>query len=182
MSQKDALIEMLLDSIKTNPQAMTIALPWIIQQINLPGSEELADMFSLTLPPEIQQYLQQMKQQGDGDPEEKLKSAVLTLQQMAQEGQQKDQMIQQLTAALEQETAQLQSKDQELEMKRQIETEKNQSKIILETIKQEHAKELKEMDARIRAMEASMKHESNLDTETHKAVLDSMKDQDKKSD
>lgn len=182
MSQKDALIEMLLDSIKTNPQAMTIALPWIIQQINLPGSEELADMFSLTLPPEIQQYLQQMKQQGDGDPEEKLKSAILTLQQMAQDGQQKDQMIQQLTAALEQETAQLQSKEQELEIKKQIESEKNQSKIILETIKQEHAKELKEMDARIRAMEASMKHESNLDTETHKAVLDSMKTQEKTSD
>ncbi len=182
MSQKDALIEMLLDSIKTNPQAMTIALPWIIQQINLPGSEELADMFSLTLPPEIQQYLQQMKSNTEGDPEEKLKSAIFTLQQMAQDNQQKDQMIQQLTAALEQETAQLQSKDQELEMKRQIETEKNQFKIILETIKQEHAKELKEMDARIRAMEASMKHESNLDTETHKAVLDSMKDQDKKSD
>lgn len=182
MSQKDALIEMLLDSIKTNPQAMTIALPWIIQQINLPGSEELADMFSLTLPPEIQQYLQQMKQQGDGDPEEKLKSAVLTLQQMAQEGQQKDQMIQQLTAALENETAQLKGKEMELEAKRQIEADKNQSQIILETIRQEHAKELKEMDARIKGIQSELTHRNALDEKTHQAALDTMKNQEKESD
>lgn len=182
MSQKDALIEMLLDSIKTNPQAMTIALPWIIQQINLPGSEELADMFSLTLPPEIQQYLQQMKANTEGDPEEKLKSAVLTLQQMAQDSQQKDQMIQQLTAALENETAQLKSKEMELEAKRQIEADKNQSQIILETIRQEHAKELKEMDARIKGIQSELNHRNALDEKTHQAALDTMKNQEKESD
>ena len=182
MSQKDALIEMLLDSIKTNPQAMTIALPWIIQQINLPGSEELADMFSLTLPPEIQQYLQQMKANAEGDPEEKLKSAVLTLQQMAQDSQQKDQMIQQLTAALENETAQLKGKEMELEAKRQIEADKNQSQIILETIRQEHAKELKEMDARIKGIQSELTHRNALDEKTHQAALDTMKNQEKESD
>lgn len=178
MSQKDALIEMLLDAIKTNPQAMTIALPWIIQQINLPGSEELADMFSLTLPPEIQQYLQTMKANTDGDPEEKLKSAIFTLQQMAQDNQQKDQMIQQLTAALENETAQLQSKEQELEMKRQIEAEKNQAQIIIETIKAEHQKDLKELEARLKILQDAMSHENKLDENTHKAVLDTIKPQE----
>lgn len=182
MSQKDALIEMLLDSIKTNPQAMTIALPWIIQQINLPGSEELADMFSLTLPPEIQQYLQQMKANTEGDPEEKLKSAVLTLQQMAQDSQQKDQMIQQLTAALENETAQLKGKEMELEAKRQIEADKNQAQIIIETIRQEHAKELKEMDARIKGIQSELNHRNALDEKTHQAALDTMKNQEKESD
>lgn len=154
-SQKDALIEMIMDSIKTNPQAMSIALPWIINQINLPGSEELADMFSLTLPPEIQQFLQQQKQ-GSANPEEQLKAALMQLQKMAQDSQQKKQMIDQLTAALQNETAQLKSKEQEIQAKKDIEEQKSQSAMILEAVKHQHDMEIAELKARTDALSKSI--------------------------
>lgn len=155
MSQKDALIEMIMDAIKQNPQAMSIALPWIINQVNLPGSEELADMFALTLPPDIQQYMAQMKGQS-GDPEEQLKSAIMTLQKVGQDNQVKAQLIEQLTAALENETQQLKSKQSELEMKAQIEAEKNNTQIAIAHMREEYKAQSEVMQARFKAMIAEM--------------------------
>lgn len=159
-SQKEALIEMIMDTIKTNPQAMSIALPWIINQINLPGSEELSDMFSLLLPPEIQQFMSQMKSESS-DPQEQLKGAMIQLQKLSQDNQQKKQMIDQLTAALENETAQLKSKEQELEAKKQIEAEKSQANIILEAIKHQNNIELAEMKAKFAEMSKYFDGESS---------------------
>lgn len=160
-SQRDALIEMLLDAIKTNPQAMTIAMPWIIRQINLDGSDELSDLLSLTLPSEVQQFLAVMKSE-DEDAESKLKAALFQLQQLSQDAQNKGQMIQQLTAALENETAQLKSKEQELQTQYQIKSEENQTKIIIEQLRAEAKRQSDEMQARLAAYEAQMQrmHES----------------------
>lgn len=196
-SQKEALIEMIMDTIKTNPQAMSIALPWIINQINLPGSEELSDMFSLLLPPEIQQFMSQMKSES-ADPQEQLKGAILQLQKLAQDNQQKKQMIDQLTAALEHETAQLQSKEQEIAAKAQMESEKSQSQIILEAIKHQHNMEIEELKARVNMMskyidEESAKkmkgmevaadiakkevdHQNQMETISHQGAVDTLKE------
>lgn len=157
-SQKEALIEMIMDTIKTNPQAMQIALPWIINQINLPGSEELADMFSLTLPDNIQKFIA-MQKQTSSDPAEALKAAMFQLQKMAQDGQEKSQMIDQLTKALDEETNQLKSKEQELQGKREMEQDKQQHQMMLEAIKHEHNLEIAELKARVDAFAASMKNE-----------------------
>lgn len=157
-SQKEALIEMIMDTIKTNPQAMQIALPWIINQINLPGSEELADMFSLTLPPEIQKFIA-MQKQTSSDPAEALKAAMFQLQRMAQEGQEKSQMIDQLTQALDKETQELNSKQMELDAKKDMEESKQQYQMMMEAIKHEHSLEIAELKARVDAFSASMKNE-----------------------
>lgn len=154
-SQKDALIEMILDSIKTNPQAMAIALPWIINQINLPGSEELSDMFSLTLPPEIQQFIQQMKH-GSSDPEEKLKSAMLQLHKMGQDAKEKSEMIKQLTAALQNETAELKSKEQEIQSSVQIAQERNRTQLMIEQMKGQHELQIEQLKAQVEAMSKSI--------------------------
>jgi len=63
-------------------------------------------------------------------------------------------------------------------MKRQIEAEKNQAQIIIETIKAEHQKDLKELDARLKMLQDAMSHENRLDENTHKAVLDTIKPQE----
>lgn len=159
-SQKEAMIEMIMDTIKTNPQAMQIALPWIINQINLPGSDELADMFSLTLPENIQQFIA-MQKQSSSDPAEQLKAAIMQIQKMAADGQNKGQMIDQLTKALDMETQQLKSKEQELEAKRQIEQDKQQYQMMMEAIKHEHNLEIAELKARVDAFAASMKSEQS---------------------
>lgn len=166
-SQKDALIEMIMDAIKQYPQAMAIALPWIINQISLPGSEELADMFALTLPPEIQQFMAQMKG-NSADPEEQLKSAMMTLQKLGQDNQQKSQLIDQLTAALENETQQLQSKEAEMNMKAQIETEKNQTQIAIAHMREEYKAQAAQLEARVNAMIA----EQRLQADQQKQMLD----------
>lgn len=168
-SQKDALIEMLLDAIKTNPQAMTLALPWIINQVNLPGSEELADLFSLTLPPEIQQFLAQMKQDSS-DPEEKLKSALLTLQQLSQDAAQKGQMIQQLTAALENETQQLQSKEMELQSKAQLEAQKSQLTLALEQMRLESKEQIALIQGQLQLISKSMDVDARRQAQTQQHV------------
>lgn len=167
-SQKEAVIEMLMDTIKTNPNAMQLALPWIINQINLPGSDELADLFALTLPENVQSYLQQMKQ-SSANPEEALKSAVMQMQGMGQKIQQDAQMIKQLTEALENETNQLKSKEQELEAKKEIEATKAQSQLMLEAIKHEHDKELAEIKAKFEVMAKALDIRQ-ADSEAHREM------------
>jgi flagellar motility protein MotE (MotC chaperone) len=63
-------------------------------------------------------------------------------------------------------------------MKRQIEADKNQAQIILETIRQEHKKDLKELEARFKVLQAEMTHQNKLDEDTHKTVLGSLTDKD----
>ena len=147
-SQKDALIEMVMDCVKTNPQAMQVALPWLINNINLPGSEELSDMFSLLLPSNIQQFIAQQKGQSQ-NPEDKLKAAFLQLQKLQQESQAKDQMVDQLTESLQNETAQLQSKEQELQLKKQMNDDNNHMKLLIEDMKLNHEKEMNAIKVRL---------------------------------
>ena len=150
-SQKDALIEMVMDCVKTNPQAMSVALPWLINNINLPGSEELSDMFSLLLPPNIQQFISQQKGQSQ-NPEDKLKAAFMQLQKLQGESQQKDQMVDQLTEALEKETAELKSKEQELQLKKQMNDDNNHMRLLIEDMRLNHAKEMNDIKSRLDAL------------------------------
>ena len=191
-SQKEALIEMIMDTIKTNPQAMQIALPWIINQINLPGSEELADMFALTLPPDLQKFMA-MQKQTSSDPAEALKAAMMQLQKMGEEGQQKSQMIDQLTQALDNETQQLNSKQMELDAKIKMEQDKQQYQMMMEAIKHEHSLEIAELKARVDAYgktldadkaskdrmadlaSKQLDHQNDLEKIEHQGAVDTMK-------
>ena len=150
-NQKDALIEMVMDCVKTNPQAMQIALPWLINNVNLPGSEELADMFSLLLPANIQQFIAQQKGQSQS-PEDKLKAAFMQLQKLQGESQQKDQMVDQLTQALQNETEQLKSKDQELQMKKQMADDSNHMALLIADMKLNHEKEMQDIKTRLETL------------------------------
>lgn len=150
-NQKDALIETVMDAVKTNPQALSVSLPWLINNINLPGSEELSDMFTLLLPENIQKYMMQMKQNSD-DPEAKLKAAMLQLQQMQQKDQTSGKMIDQLTQALQSETAQLKSKQDELEMKKQMNDDNNHMKLLLQDMQQNHEREIADIKARMETL------------------------------
>lgn len=161
-SQKDALIEMVMDCVKTNPQAMQVALPWLINNINLPGSEELSDMFSLLLPSNIQQFIAQQKGQSQ-NPEDKLKAAFLQLQKLQQESQAKDQMVDQLTESLQNETAQLQSKEQELQLKKQMNDDNNHMKLLIEDMKLNHEKEMNDIKVRLDSMKMLIDSQSKED-------------------
>jgi hypothetical protein len=154
-SQKDALIEMVMDAVKQNPQAMSVALPWIINQINLPGSEELSDMFALLLPEPIQQFIAQNKA-GSQSPEDKLKAAIMQLQKLADDNKTKGDMIDKLTDALQTESAQLKSKQDELAQQKQIADDKNHMALIIADLNMQHEKAIEEIRARTEAYKASL--------------------------
>lgn len=157
-SQKEALIGTMTDLMKNNPQAMGLSMDWIIKNINLPGSEELADRFKLTLPQPIQQLLAQQEGQSQ-DPNEQLKASFSKIQQQNEQLQQAKATIDQLTQALEHETQQLNSKQNELMIKQQIEQEKNQTNLTM-----------KEMELKIKYLESQIKAQQHEDDQYDKFI------------
>lgn len=154
VSQKDALIEMVMDTIKTDPDAMKVALPWLINQINLPGSEDLSDMFALLLPQNVQQMYAEQKGTSRS-PEDKLKAAMLQLQKVADDNKTKGDMIDKLTQALQTESSELQSKRDELAQQKQIADDKNHMQLIITDLKQQHEKELADLRAQVEVFKAA---------------------------
>lgn len=147
-SQKEALLSMMMDLFKSNPQGLSLCMDWIIKQINLPGSEELGDRFKTLLPPEVKSLVEQQDGMSE-DPEEQLKAVLSRFQAVSQEAEQYKQVIEQLTKALDHETTQLNSKEQENQIKLAIAEQQSQTQIALERMRLDHAKEMEEAKAQL---------------------------------
>lgn len=86
---------------KANPQVFQILTDWLVQNTNIPGSEELADRFRAILPPEVQQVIAQTQ---SGDPYDVIRNQNMQMQQMAAQVQQAMQQIQGLQMELQKAT------------------------------------------------------------------------------
>jgi hypothetical protein len=139
-SQREALISTMMDLFKVNPQAMSLCMDFIVKQINLPGSEDLADRFKVLLPPEVRALVEQ--QEGESqDPEMQLKAMVSRVQAITQESEQYKQVINQLTEALDHETKQLASRDEDIKLKQH----EIDAKVMVEKMKLDHDRAMKEL-------------------------------------
>lgn len=64
-SQREALMDRILEVSAKQPQVLSVLTDWIVSQANLPGSEEVVERLRAMLPPNIQQIIQR---NGAGDP------------------------------------------------------------------------------------------------------------------
>lgn len=142
-SQKEALLSMMMDLFKSNPQGLSLCMDWIIKQINLPGSEELGDRFKALLPPDVKALVDQQDGMSE-DPEEQLKAVIGRFQVVSQEAEQYKGVIDQLTKALEHETGLVNSKEQEQQIQLQLAKQDSETKLLIEKMRLDHAKEMEE--------------------------------------
>lgn len=118
-SQKEELQSRMMDMMKMNPQMAGIIGPWLVQSIELPGSESIADALMSTLPPQVQQILS-----AQDDP-------TAVVRQMAQQIGELQQQLQQAQAQLqhgsaEQVKAQTQMQLKQMDIQGDIEKAKMQ--------------------------------------------------------
>lgn len=161
-NQKEELINTMKDLIKANPQTMGLTMDWLIKNMNLPGSEELADRFKLTLPKPIQELIANQEGQNQ-DPETQLRNQFSQLQNQAQELEMAKQTIDQLTEALENETRQLQSKQEELQTRLMIERESNQNRLTIKEMELGMKDRHHEEDQYDKYQESEHRHEKEIE-------------------
>lgn len=115
----DAMVEL----TRADPSLMQKAGDLIVKQMDFPMAQELAERLKKTLPPELQEDVS-----GDDVPAPiKAKLA------------QYDQMISQLTEALNAAQDQINQKQLELTSKERMNSQNNETKLVIETLKQETA-------------------------------------------
>ena len=154
-SQKEALLSMMMDLFKANPQGLSLCMDWIIKQINLPGSEELGDRFKAMLPPDVKALVDQQDGMSE-DPEEQLKAVIGRFQAVSQEAEQYKGVIEQLTKALEHETAQVNSKEQEQQVQLALADKQANTQLLIEKMRLDHAKELEASKAQLEIAKAML--------------------------
>lgn len=115
----DAMISL----IQSDPSLMQKAGDLIVNQMDFPMAQELAERLKKTLPPELQEDV------NGADVPEPIKA------KMAQDGQ----TIEQLTQALNAAHDQIDQKQAELASKEAIAAQNNQTKLVVEALKQETA-------------------------------------------
>ena len=132
-SQREALIDSLLEIARNNPQYAPVVMAMTLRLMSIPGSEDISDMWTVLLPPQLQQYL---ANKGDSSA------------QMALMGQQTDELkqaLQKITAELHEVVQKYQEAQAQLADKSEAETIKAQSAIQLEEVK--HTNEMEKMSA-----------------------------------
>lgn len=122
-SQHDAMMDNLQALIPQSGPAQLPLLCFWLMQLNVPGSEEAADLIKLTLPPEIQSYFNQEDKLSQLSPSEQIKQLLQItqqqqqqLQQMQQTGQDAAQVIQGLHKEITDNDAKLQLETQKMQL------------------------------------------------------------------
>lgn len=130
-SQREALIDSLLEIARNNPQYAPVVMAMTLRLMSIPGSEDISDMWTVLLPPQLQQYL---AQKGDSSA------------QMALMGQQTEELksaLQRITAELHDVVQKYQEAQAKLADKSDAEVAKTEGAIALENTK--HANKMDEM-------------------------------------
>ena len=138
-----------------DPAANQLITYWLLKQSPLQGSEDVADMYLTTMPPNIQQAIQ-MKDQVAGSEMDPQK----LIQQIAQMKAEREQMMKHLEAAnqaLKNETEQLKSKSEELASRERIATEATTAKLHGQALEIQSAREIEQMRGDFQREIAEMK-------------------------
>lgn len=146
-SQREALIDSLLEIARGNPQFTPVVMAMTLRLMSIPGSEDIADMWATLLPPQLQQYLA-----SKGDPSS----------QVALMGQQLDKLkgvLQQMTQELHSTADELQKTKAQLEDKSEAEQARTQGAVQLEEVKHRNEVETLELTHRHKILEAEHQHD-----------------------
>ena len=113
-SQREELQSRMMDFMKMNPASAAIIGPWLLQSIDLPGSESVSDALISMLPPNVQQILS-----AQNDPMNAVRMQSQQIAELQAQLQQAQQALQEGTAEKVKAQTQLQIKQMEIEAQRQ---------------------------------------------------------------
>lgn len=153
-TEKEKFSEQLMTFGKGNPQMLPLIADVVIRNSNLPGSEELADRFRLMLPEQVQQLIAQ--QQGNDDPEEFARQAMMQMQQQSAQMQQMQQHLQMLAEELEQEKSGNQVKAAEMQNKKDINDDNIKAKMAMQEADHQQQDQLAAMNAMMQLILAKL--------------------------
>lgn len=139
----------LLQLTQSIPAIGTAAPDLVVKVLDFPMADELAERLKKTLPPELQD-----KEDGEVEIPPQIQA------QLAQS----QQMIDQLTQALNAAHDELDMKKAELESKERIAAQNNETKVVVEAMKQNHEASLALMTAQIQDIQAQLAMAQNTDT------------------
>lgn len=153
----DQAVDRIMEIGKSNPQVFQVLTDWLIQNTNIPGSEELADRFRALLPPEVQQVISQT---NTGDPYDMVRNQTMQMHQMAMQMTQMDGIIKQLQQQLAQasdmrsiEEAKIQAGIVKSQIDNQAKLEANndtiRAKMTLQDDAQEHDVRMAKLDSKL---------------------------------
>jgi hypothetical protein len=153
-TEKEKFSEQLMTFGKGNPQMLPLIADVVIRNSNLPGSEELADRFRLMLPEQVQQLIAQ--QQGNDDPEEFARQAMMQMQQQSAQMQQMQQHLQMLAEELEQEKSGNQVKVAEMQNKKDINDDNIKAKMAMQEADHQQQDQLAALNATMQLILAKL--------------------------
>lgn len=146
-SQREALIDSLLEIARGNPQFTPVVMAMTLRLMAIPGSEDIADMWGTLLPPQLQEY---MASKGD-------KGAQVLL--MSQQMDKMKQALQMLTQQLQQLAEEHKKTLAELSDKKAAQAKKAQGDIALEEVKHANEMELSAQQHQYKILEAEHQHD-----------------------
>jgi hypothetical protein len=146
-SQREALIDSLLEIARGNPAFTPVVMAMTLRLMSIPGSEDIADMWTTLLPPQLQQYLA-----GKGD-----SSSQMML--MSQQSEEMKATLQKLTAELTDLAKKYQEAQAQLTDKSEAEQAKAEGAITLEEVKHRNEMEAMELTHRHKILEAEHQHD-----------------------
>lgn len=168
-TQKQALIDQLLEMGRTNPEILPLISDVLVKNINLPGSEELADRFKVMMPPQVQQLIESQDLDGK-NPSEIIRSQAIQLQQQASEFQQLQQNAQALAVELEKAKAQEEYKIADLQLKKTINDDNIRSKFAMQEVDNDQQDQMARMDATLKLILAKLNGDNKADIENIKSI------------
>ena len=153
-TEKEKFSEQLMTFGKGNPQMLPLIADVVVRNSNIPGSEELADRFRLTLPEQVQQLIAQ--QQGNDDPEEFARQAMMQMQQQSAQMQQMQQHLQMLAEELEKEKSGNQVKVAEMQNKKDINDDNIKAKFAMQEADHQQQDQLAALNATMQLILAKL--------------------------
>lgn len=167
-TQKEALMDQLLEMGRTNPNILPLISDVIVKNLNLPGSEELADRFKVMMPPQIQELLK-AQEQSNNSPSEIIRNQAIQLQTQAAEFQQLQQNAQALAEELEKAKSQEQYKIADLQMKKEINDDNIRSKFAMQQADHEQDDQIAKLNATMQLILAKLNGENKVEVENVKS-------------
>ena len=105
-SAREDLIDRVSEIVSRNPGLFQILGPWLIQQWNVSGADEIAELLKYTWPPELRDFLLQMKGVSS-DPSKAIDQLKLMCLQLQQQNKQLTDKLTETAQALQKETMEL---------------------------------------------------------------------------
>lgn len=167
-SNKEAMMDNILELARNNPQMFPIIADWYVQQLDMPGSEEVSDRLRATLPPNI---LAMIDAKGDNsNPSDIIRTQAQKLSQAMQQTQMMSQHLEMLASENEKMKSEQEIKIAELMQKKQINDDNNNVKMSMQEADHNQQDQIAKLNATMELILAKLSGDNKAEIENLKSL------------